>query len=288
MTVDLTGVPGVANDPNFAIRIVNAATGTNCLDTTGAIYNSANNGDWTLDNVAFQGISFDTVVYWSFDNLAIAKHINNPIPAISNNTATASCVGFGTPLVPLISPTFTPTNSTNDADVASASPGPYSSTGTAGQNVWRLRGQPGNGWLSTQPIGSQGAEFDVSTVNYTNIIVTFDLFFTTQGEARMCVLYTTDGWVTTNVANLACSSNPTLIQTNTPSGASESQGYSPDIVNTGPTGTFIDNTIGSLFYNYMSVDFTGVPGVANNPLFGFRIVNAAQNGQCVNFLHQGV
>ena len=98
----------------------------------------------------------------------------------------------------------------------------------------------------------------------------------------MCVLYTTDGWVTTNVANLACSSNPTLIQTNTPSGASESEGYSPDIVN----GTFIDNTIGSLFYNYMSVDFTGIPGVANNPLFGFRIVNAAQNGECVNFLHQ--
>ena len=55
MTVDLTGVPGVANDPNFAIRIVNAATGTNCLDTTGAIYNSANSGDWTLDNVAIPG-----------------------------------------------------------------------------------------------------------------------------------------------------------------------------------------------------------------------------------------
>src|SRR5208337_4571549 len=124
--------------------------------------------------------------------------------------------------------------------------------------------------------------FDVSTVNYTNIIVTFDLYYTTQGEARMCVLYTTDGWVTTNVANLACSSYPTLIQTNTPSGASESQGYSSDIVN----GTFIDNTIGSLFYNYMSIDFTGIPGVANNALFGFRIVNAAQNGQCVNFLHQ--
>ena len=48
-------------------------------------------------------------------------------------------------------------------------------------NVWRLRGQPGNGWLSTQPIGSQGAEFDVSTVNYTNIIVTFDLLFHDPG-----------------------------------------------------------------------------------------------------------
>jgi hypothetical protein len=282
VTVDLTGVPGVANDPNFAIRIVNAATGTNCLDLTGAIYNSANSGDWTLDNVAFEGVSFDTVASWPFDNIAIAKHINKPIPAISNNTAIATCIGFGTPANPLISATFTPNNSTNDADVASASPGPYSSTGSAGLNVWRLRGQPGNGWLSTQPIGSQGAEIDVSTVNYNNILVTFDLYFTTQGEARMCVLYTTDGWVTTNVANLACSSHPTLIQTNTPSGASESEGYTPDIVN----GTFIDNTIGSLFYNYMSIDFTGVPGVANNPNFGFRIVNAAQNGQCVNFLHQ--
>lgn len=55
VTVDLTGVPGVANDPTFAIRIVNAAKGTNCLDLTGAIYNSANNGNWTLDNVTFAG-----------------------------------------------------------------------------------------------------------------------------------------------------------------------------------------------------------------------------------------
>ena len=42
VTVNLTGVSGVANDPNFAIRIVNAGTGTNCLDTTGAVYNSTN------------------------------------------------------------------------------------------------------------------------------------------------------------------------------------------------------------------------------------------------------
>ena len=39
--VDLTGVSGVDNDPNFAVRIVNASTGTNCLDTTGAHYNNA-------------------------------------------------------------------------------------------------------------------------------------------------------------------------------------------------------------------------------------------------------
>jgi len=281
VTVNLTGVPGVANDPYFAVRIVNAATGTNCFDLTGALFNGANQGDWTLDNVTFQGVSFDTVAAWTFDNIGKISTDNNPIPAISNNTATAACFGFGTPTNPLVSSTFTPNNSTNDADIT-ANGAPYSSTGSAGQYVWRLRGQPGNGWLSTQPIGSQGAEIDVSTVNYTNVLVTFDLYFTTQGEARMCVQYTTDGWVTTNVASLACSSYPTLIQTNTPALATESIGYSSDIVN----GVFMDNTIGSLFYNYMSVDFTGVPGVDNNPNFGFRIVNAAQNGQCVNFLRQ--
>ncbi len=129
VTVNLSGVPGVANDPNFAIRIVNAATGTNCLDTTRAVYNSANNGDWTLDNVTFQGVSFDTVANWPFDNITAAKHINNPIPAISNNTANAFCFGFGTPAIPLISSTFTPNNSTNDADVT-ANGQPYSSTGS--------------------------------------------------------------------------------------------------------------------------------------------------------------
>src|SRR5208337_4716699 len=137
------------NDPTFAIRIVNAATGTNCLDLTGVQYNSANHGDWTLDNVALQAVSFDAVAIWPFDNIGKIAPDNNPIPAISNNTATAACIGFN-----LNSPTFTPTNSVNAADIT-ANGAPFSSTGAAGQFVWRLRGQPGNGWLSTQPIGSQ-------------------------------------------------------------------------------------------------------------------------------------
>jgi Heme-binding protein Shr-like, Hb-interacting domain len=284
VTVNLTGISGVDNDPNFEVRIVNASMGTNCLDTTGAIYNNASGGDWTFDNFVISGVSFDTVASWPFDNITAAKHINNPIPAIFNNTATAACIGFGTPANPLISSTFTPNNSTNDADVT-ANGAPYSSTGLAGQNVWRLRGQPGNGWLSTQPIGSQGAEFDVSTVNYTNILVTFDLYFTSQGEAKMCVLYTTDNWATTNVANnFACSTFPTLIVTNTPSFTSSALGgaYSANTVN----GTLFFNSVGSQFYNYMSIDFSGIPGVANNPQFGFRIVNAAKNGDCVNALNQ--
>ena len=101
----------------------------------------------------------------------------------------------------------------------------------------------------------------------------------------MCVLYTTDGWVTTNVANnFACSTFPTLIVTNTPSFTSSALGgaYSANTVN----GTLFFNSVGSQFYNYMSIDFTGVPNAANNPLFGFRIVNAAKGVDCVNALNQ--
>jgi len=278
VTISLSGVSGVDNDPGFAIRIVNAATGTNCLDTTGAQYVN-NSGTWTLDNVVVQGISYDTVAEWTFDNIGPVAPDNSPLPAISNNTAVATCFGFGTPANPLISPTFSPSNSTNAADIT-ANGAPYSSTGPAGQDVWRLRGQPGNGWLSTQPIGSQGAEIDVSTVNYSNVLVNFDLYFTTQGEAKMCVLYTTDGWVTTtNVANnLSYAANPTFIVTNSVTSPS----YSVNTV----TGTYFWNTYGSVFFNNMTIDFTGVPGVDNNPNFGFRIVNAATGADCVNYLGQ--
>ena len=283
--INLTGIPGVANDPYFAIRIVNAATGTNCLNVAGTFYNSASGGDWTLDNVAVKGVSFDTVANWTFDNIGTLNPDNNPIPEISNNLANAFCFGFGVPTNHLVSTTFgTGTSgwSTNGADITSMGSGPYTSSGSAGKYAWRLRGQKGNGWLSTQPIGSQGAEIDVDTTHYTNILVTFDLYFTTQGEARMCVLYTTNAWTSTNVAVLACSSYPNLIQVNTPTYASESRGYSANTVN----GYYIDNNIGSLFYNYMSVDFTGLPGVGNNPNFGFRVVNAATGSDCVNYIGQ--
>src|SRR5947207_754199 len=57
ITADLTGISGADNNPSFAVRIVNASSGTNCVDTTGAIYNNAS-GSWTFDNVIIQGTSF--------------------------------------------------------------------------------------------------------------------------------------------------------------------------------------------------------------------------------------
>ncbi|HEU6448355.1 MAG TPA: hemoblobin-interacting domain-containing protein [Verrucomicrobiae bacterium] len=269
--VDLSGVSGVDNDPNFAIRIVNASTGTNCLDTTGAHYDNSNaTANWTFDNVMIQGVSYDTIAYWPFDNdSSLKKPVNNPPAAITNNNANASIIGFNLPSYVFGDGSV---GSTNYADITSTTPA--SSTPNA-LYAWRLRGQkPGNGWNSDAAIGTQGAELNVSTVNYSNVVVTFDCYFTSQGEAKMCVLYTTDGWATTNVADqLAYGANPTFIETNS---------ASPNTVQ----GTYFFNNVGSLFYNDLVVDFTGVSAVNNNPNFGVRIVNASKGSDCVNYLLQ--
>src|SRR5262249_40352438 len=126
----------------------------------------------------------------------------------------------------------------------------------ANQNCWRLRGKPGNGWFSAAPIGTQGAEFDSSTVNFSNIVISMDMYFTSQAEARMCVLYTTNGWTNTFTANnLQYPGNPTYILTNDPA----SGDYDPNIV----SGTYFYQTAGQNWYNDLVVDFTGVPNVGN-------------------------
>ncbi len=267
IVVDLSGISGVDNNPAFAIRIVNASTGTNCVDTTGAAYNNTS-GDWTVDNVVIQGIAIDTVTAWTFESYGTTGFVPHPVPEFGSGTATS--IGFDTSFV------FaggTGTGSTNAPDTL-VQGGSSTPTGTI---CWRVRGAgPGNGWNSQSPIGTQGAQFDVSTVNYNDVVITFDLYFTTQGEAKMCVLYTTNSWATTNVANsLFYGANPTFIETNDPA----SPTYSPDTV----AGTYFYETTGQNWYNNITVDFTGVPGMANNPNFGFKIVNAAQGADCVAF-----
>ncbi|HTB83547.1 MAG TPA: DUF1533 domain-containing protein [Candidatus Sulfotelmatobacter sp.] len=272
VVVNLSGISGVDNCSAFAIRLVNAGTGTNCLTTTGSVYNNTS-GYWVFDNVTIQGISFDTIANWTFDNdSSLSTPVNNPPPAIANNTATAAMIGFNLPSYVFADGSV---GSTNFGDITKNG-APYSSTGPAGQYVWRLRGQnPGNGWTTAQPIGTQGAEFDVSTVNYTNIILTFDLYQTSQGEAKMCVLYTTNGWVTTNIANqISYGANPTLIVSNTLANPLDLP------------GTYFFNSYGSTFFNDLVVDFTGDHTVENNPNFAIRIVNAATGNECVNYLGQ--
>ena len=138
------------------------------------------------------------------------------------------------------------------ADVA-ATGSPYPATGNDSYG-WRVRGgttgagTANSGWNTAAPIGTQGAEFDVSTAGYSNIICSFNLYFTTQAEAKMCVLYTTDGWVTTNVANThLLRSQPTFILNNA---------ANPNVV----IGNYFFQTNGQGFYDNIVVDLTGVSG----------------------------
>ena len=273
IVVDLSGVSGVDNNPNFAVRMVNASTGSNCVDVTGALYNSTS-GNWSFDNVTVQGTSFDTVTEWTFESEGTLGYVPSPAPEFGSGTALS--IGFDNSY----QYSDGSVGSTNAPDTLQNGI-PFSSSGASGQNVWRTRGAGGpdkghNGWNTAAPIGTQGAQFSVSTVNYDDIIISFDMFSTSQGEAKMCVQYTTDGWVTThNADNLYYAANPTFIVTNSPSRPD----YSPDTV----TGTYFYQNVGQNFFNNFVVDFTGVPGVANNPNFAFRVVNAAQNGDCVAF-----
>ncbi|EEF62583.1 hypothetical protein [Pedosphaera parvula] len=124
ITVDLSGISGVDNNANFAIRVVNASTGANCVNTTGALYNNTS-GSWTFDNVVIQGTSIDTIVNWGFDNYpSAATIIYHPLPIIGSGLATS--IGFDNNYT--YSGTTT-TGSTNGPDV----------TSTGRQFLWQRR-----------------------------------------------------------------------------------------------------------------------------------------------------
>ena len=228
VTVDLSGVSGADNAAGFAVRFVNASTGADCVDTAGAIYNNTS-GNWTLDNVVIQGRTIDTVTSWDFDVLGIkAAPYNNPAPTTGSGTAQSLGMINGY--------TFQDgsVGSSNWCDIllqGGSSTGPNSL-------CWRVRGgitgagAPNSGWNRSAPIASQGAEFDVNTGGYTNIVCSFDLYFTTQAPDKVCVVYTTDGWVTTNLANtFFYGANAAYILTNA---------SSPNTV----TGTYFYQTFG--------------------------------------------
>jgi hypothetical protein len=271
ITVDLTGISGVDNNPNFAIRIVNASTGTNCVTTTGIPFNNTS-GSWTLDNVVIQGVSIDTIADWTFESYGTTSYVPNPVPELNYGTTNyATALGFDNNYTYAGS---SMPGSTNAPDTL-VQGGSSTPNGTI---CWRVRGAgPNNGWNTTAPIGAQGAEFDASTINFSNIVVTFDLYFTSQAEAKMCVLYTTNDWATTNVATtLAYPANPTFVVTNDPG---DINNYSAATI----AGPYFYETTGQNWYNNLVVDFTGISGVDNNPNFGIRIVNAATGNDCMAF-----
>jgi Protein of unknown function (DUF1533) len=282
ITVDFSQIPEVNNNTNFAVRMVNASTGVDCVNAAGTALNNSS-GNWNFDNVIIKGTAVQPITAWTFENytnLAIltgSAIVNVDHPSPTTGSGTAKALGFSTEFT--FADTIASLGSISYPDVTIQT---GSSSGGAGPCCWRVRGQnptapagsndhTGNGWDSQADIGTQGGEFDVSTVNYNTIVVTFDLFFTGQAEAKMQAQYTTDGATWIN-APLACPSNPSLITNN----IMVASGTDGTVV-----GTYMNMTVtGGGWFNNMTMDLSGISGVTNNPNFGIRVVNAAKGADC--------
>ena len=193
---------------------------------------------------------------WSFDNLPIGANAN---PAPATGSGLASALGMNN--------SYNNTNSISNPDVLSSS-----GSSMGGPNAWRVRGagalpNAGNGWSSQAPIGTQGAEFDSSTVGYSGIHVYFDVNTTAQAEANLELEYTIDGSAWNNAA-IAYSGTSGTIKNNSTS------------VNT-VMGTYIQFTAAS-WINGITADLSSIPGADNNPNFGIRLVNASTGVDDIN------
>jgi hypothetical protein len=206
-----------------------------------------------------------TIADWTFETNAIAVN-NSPSPTTGSGTASALSMG--------IYPT--PSDGTNTDDVLQGVTGDTGVNAVADlTEIWRIRAQGGsgtlaaNGWSSAAPIGTQGAQFAVSTLGYSNITVSFDWYATTQGEGNMQLQYTSDGSTWNNVKLTLGGSDAGLVLSNNTTSANTVNGWfvSDSILN-GVAGA------GQDWFTGLTATITD-PAAGNDTNFAIRIVNAS-------------
>jgi len=182
-----------------------------------------------------------TITRWDFSNYASGTLTNSPAPSIGSGTAISLGMTNSYSYV-TGSHTYTGSVTADDLTVTTGGTDP-SATALA----WRIRGtsgdngpNTGNGWNTAAPQYTQGAQFNVSTLGYYNIVFQYDWYTTAQGVRDLQAQYSTDGSTWTNVG-------PVQV-------AQSGGGYS----------------------NQISINFPalGIHSVDNNPNFGVRLVSA--------------
>lgn len=202
-----------------------------------------------------------TITGWTFDSDGLGVNLS-PAPSTGNGTATT---------VELTTSLTTPP-SVAEPDIINTVTG--SSTSST-PDTWRIRGNGaspnnGNGWTPAAAIGTQGAEFAVSTVGFDNIQLSFDIAPTTKGTGYMQVQYTLDDTassITWANAELSDSANSSLVLNNTTS-ASGGNGL--------VVGYYLNMVGTAQFYNDVTVNLSSIAGANNDANFAFEIVNAAE------------
>ena len=228
-----------------------------------------------LGATSLSGTAFaTTVTEWNFNNYVGNSTALDVVttPAPTTGSGIASSLGMNSNYnASLGQPASVDTSDITNSTPLSSDPSPQPN-GT--NNEWRIRGGTGttspggsatasNGWSSFAPIGSQGAEFQVSTMGFTNLQLSFDWSPTTQGEANLQVEYSLNGSTFLNVpASLFTVPTGVVAMTNTTSANTVMGGYIQTLNNTS-------------FNNGIVVNLSGIAGAANDPNFAVELVNAS-------------
>ena len=215
-----------------------------------------------------------TITEWNFNNYVGNSTALDVVtsPAPTTGSGTASSLGMNSNYnASLGQPSSVDTSDITNSTPLSSDPSPQPN-GT--NNEWRIRGGTGttspggsstasNGWSSFAPIGTQGAEFQVPTLGFINLQLSFDWSPTSQGEANLQVEYTLNGSTFLNVpAALFTVPTGVTAMTNTTS------------ANT-VTGGYIQTFNSTTYNNGIVVNLSGIAGAANNPNFAIELVNAS-------------
>lgn len=193
--------------------------------------------------LASSALNAQIITRWDFQNDAVGVN-NSPAPS----------TGGGTAMVLGMNNTLNTVTSVAAADIfggnsANGSTDPVQGGTPTIARGWRVRGgaapsgPSANGWSSFAPQYSQGAQFSASTLGFTQIVASYDLYVTDRGPAHWQFQYTTDGLAWTNAG-----------------------------------GVGFANLAGDRWYNSNIVDLTGIAAVENNIAFTIRIVTAYAPG----------
>jgi uncharacterized protein (TIGR03437 family) len=192
--------PNAANNPKFAIQIVNASTGADCIGASGTPLNN-NSGNWRFDNVTISGQS--TFTGFTQGNLVLSRSVY---------AGDKSTVVVGQVLPP-VCPASANTASPGACGVKATDNGAYAATDSA-NNIFNNNKVDGSFGI-TSPIYLEQLTPSGTTVNSyavpSNMIVTS---FSSKSEIALNL--STDGSVLTFMGYIAAPNTVDVSNSNTP------------------------------------------------------------------------
>jgi uncharacterized protein (TIGR03437 family) len=192
--------PNAANNPKFAIQIVNAATGADNTSASGTALNN-NSGNWRFDNVTISGQS--TFTGFTPGNLVLSRSVY---------TGDASSVVAGQALPPLC-PASANAAAAGSCQLKATDNGLYASTGVT-SNIFNNNKVDGSFGI-TSPIFLDQLTPSGTTVNSfavpSNMIVT-----SFSSKSELALNLSTDGSVITFMGYVAAPNTVDVSNSNTP------------------------------------------------------------------------